>query len=246
MDNNTKINFTPFTPNQIEVRPTNTKIKGKCSLLLYIDSRAVGKILNDTFGNFNWQIDYKNLGDKLYGTLSIWDNTKQQWVGKTDTGSATTIEADKGQASDILKRCLARWGADFLYSSPDITIKCPDSYYYNDKLFMSFRVQEIGYDDNKKINHLIIVDKFGNVVFNMNNESKTTPINTTPSQSTPTNNTTTSSSTTLEQLNQFYLETEPKDDKLKKFYRYYKDKIENNKWKGSTMDINALWEKWKE
>lgn len=89
-------------------------------------------------------------------------------------------------------------------------------------------------DDNKD------VDSMDNRTNNTQSTQKklSTPA---PPQSTPTNTT-----TPLEQLTQFYLSTEPKDEKLKKFYRYYKDKIENNKWKGAAMDINALWEKWKE
>ena len=39
---------------EIEVRPSHIK-DGKANLLLYIDSRAVVALLNETVGNMNWQ-----------------------------------------------------------------------------------------------------------------------------------------------------------------------------------------------
>lgn len=244
MNNITQITFNPLTPQQIEVRPTNTKYKGKASLLLYIDSRAAAEILDDTFGPFNWQIEYKPINDKIYGRLSIFNPITNQWIAKEDTGSESNIEADKGQASDILKRCLARWGCNFLYSAPDITIKCPDSYYYNDKLSMSFKVKEIEYE-GKKISKLIIVDKFNNEVFNWNNKT----LNNTPNNSqNNTVNTTNIIPTTdnLTILRTFCSEKKNEkgvdNQKLMKFWEHYNYKIVNNLWKG-TMQPDVLFNK---
>jgi hypothetical protein len=235
------IDFRTLTKNEIEVRPTNTKYKGKASLLLYIDSRAAANILNETIGNFNWSIDYKEVAGKVYGTLSIWDSEKQQWVGKTDTGSESNIEADKGQASDILKRCLARWGCDYLYSAPDITINCPDNYYFNDKMTMKFSVKDIEYTD-RKISKLIIVDRFNNEVYNWSANTTTqypaqSSVNTTEQVTEkavdiPNNE---------QKLKQYLIDnkTEENEEQLKKFVTYYIKKD----FKGN-MDINKLWQLW--
>ena len=56
--------FKGLQPNQIEVRPTGTNVKGQCTLLLYIDSRCAANILNDVVGEFNWSIEYKDVGGK--------------------------------------------------------------------------------------------------------------------------------------------------------------------------------------
>lgn len=159
-----KINFKHLTPNQIEVRPTATTPKGQCTLLLYIDSRCASNILDETVGAFNWSIEYKPIGDKVFGRLSIYDEERNIWVHKEDTGSASEFESDKGLSSDILKRCLARWGCDYLYTAPKIKIQCPDTYYFNDKMTMSFSVKSIDYV-GKHISQLTIADRFDNVVF---------------------------------------------------------------------------------
>lgn len=170
-----KINFKHLTPNQIEVRPTGTTPKGQCTLLLYIDSRCASNILDETVGAFNWSIEYKSIGDKVFGRLSIYDEERNIWVHKEDTGSASEFEADKGLSSDILKRCLARWGCDYLYTAPKIKIQCPDSYYFNDKMTMSFSVKSIEYV-GKSISHLTIVDRFDKVVFDWSLNNTKAPV----------------------------------------------------------------------
>lgn len=160
-----ELNFKPLTAEQIEVRPTDTKTQGKCSLLLYIDSRCAAQILNDTVGVMNWQISYKDVAGTIYGRLEIWDEERQCWNFKEDTGSEANIEAEKSKSSDILKRCLARWGCDYLYHTPKIKIDCPQSYYFNNKMCMTFQVKEIEFI-GKECVKLIIVDRFGNIVFN--------------------------------------------------------------------------------
>ena len=170
-----ELNFKPLTAEQIEVRPTDTKVKGKCTLLLYIDSRCAAQILNDTVGVMNWQLEYKDVKGTIYGRLSIWDEERNFWVYKEDTGSEGSIEAEKSLSSDILKRCLARWGCDFLYYTPRIRVDCPDTYYYNDKMTMAFRVQEIEFD-GKNCTKLVIVDRFGKVVYDLNGTVNSTAI----------------------------------------------------------------------
>lgn len=169
-----KIDFKALRPEQIEVRPTDTGTKGKATLLLYIDSRSAVDILNDTFGPFGWMIEYKAVGDQIYGRLSIWDEEKNMWIAKEDTGSESNIEGGKGQSSDILKRCLSRLGCDFLYHTPKVKINCPDNYYFKTKdrngneverLTMTFQVKEIEWDENKNCKKLIIADKWGKVVY---------------------------------------------------------------------------------
>ena len=165
------LDFPLLRADQIEVRPTDTKRQGRCTLLLYIDSRCAANILNDTVGVFNWQMEYKSLGDKIYGRLSIWDADRQCWIAKEDTGSESNIDPGKGLSSDILKRCLARWGCDYLYTSPRIVIQCPDSYYYEGKMTMTFSVTDIGYT-NKRISYLRIVDRFDKEVFTFGKQPK--------------------------------------------------------------------------
>jgi hypothetical protein len=129
--------------------------------------------MNDTVGVMNWQLEYKDVAGKIYGRLSIWDEERNIWVHKEDTGSEGNIEADKSLSSDILKRCLARWGCDYLYYTPRIRVNCPD-YYYNGKMNMTFNVKEIEFD-GKNCTKLVVVDKFGNVVYDYSNGMENAP-----------------------------------------------------------------------
>lgn len=159
-----ELKFRPITAQEVEIKPTDTKVQGKCTLLLFIDSRAAAQILNETVGVMNWQIEYKDVAGKIYGRLSIWDEDRGCWIYKEDTGSEGNIEADKSLSSDILKRCLARWGCDYLYYTPRVQITCPDKYYYNGKMTMRFSVRELEFN-GKECTKLVIVDRFGNVVY---------------------------------------------------------------------------------
>ena len=79
-------------------------VEGKALLLLYIDSRACRKILDETFGMFGWRDHYEEIKGALYCTIELWDETKSQWIPKQDCGTASNTEKTKGEASDAFKR----------------------------------------------------------------------------------------------------------------------------------------------
>lgn len=224
-----EIKFRELQPDDIEVRVGEAKTKGSATLLLYIDSRMAADILNQAVGEFGWQIEYKEVAEQIYGRLSIWDEDRKMWVYKEDTGEESNIAASKGQASDIVKRCLARWGCDYLYSAPKIKIQCPDSYYWNDKLTMTFNVKEIAYE-GKKITHLIITDRFGSPVY-VYEKGQATQVQ----QPTQVNK---SKDEILKEFCASKKATEPKD-KLLAFYEYYSKKA----WEGA-FDAERLYSKW--
>lgn len=230
-----EIKFKPLVPEQIEVRPTDTKTKGSATLLLYIDSRAAADILNETVGEFNWTIEYKAVGDNIYGRLSIWDEDKQMWIFREDTGEESNISASKGQSSDILKRCLARFGCDFLYHTPRIKVKTlPDSYYYNDKLTMTFSVKEIEWDENKNCTRLVIVDRFGKTVYTLGKEDIPQPER---KKEEPKCN--------CDILKDFCSKKKQEEgidkDDLLRFYQFYSERCLD--WSGE-FKVDRLWAKW--
>lgn len=249
-----QIKFNELRPDQIEVRPTDTKVQGQATLLLYIDSRSAADILNEAIGELNWQIEYKPVGDKIFGRLSIWDEEKKMWIYKEDTGEESNIAADKGLSSDILKRCLARWGCDYLYHTPRIKIECPDKYYYNGKLCMSFSVKEINFNDDKVCTRLIITDRFGNTVFDWigDKAKKEMPIphtDTTPAKKdsnffTVANEPGRSALTILKEFcDQKKAEEETDQWQLERFFGFWSQKIEKDGWDG-IMKPDVLWGNW--
>ena len=90
-------------------------------LLLYKDARCDQNILDETVGAFNWQ--RKHTRDNANCIVSIWDDTKKQWIEKEDTGTESFTEKEKGLASDSFKRACFNWGIGReLYTAPSMFI----------------------------------------------------------------------------------------------------------------------------
>lgn len=218
-----------LTPDEIEVRLATTK-NGKATLLLYQDSRCAMRALDKQFGSFGWQMKYEVVGEQIYGTLSIYDEERGIWVSKSDTGDKSNISEDKGQSSDILKRCAVRWGfAVELYTSPRIQID--DDGYGN----TGYKVSEIAYE-GRKIIHLVIVNKFGKEAFRWDingNNNVSAPSPTIVLQK--------DKRTLLTEFCQTQMTNGANRDELGKFYNYYQQKCEN--WKGN-INFQSLWNRW--
>lgn len=90
------------------------KIPVKVTCVAYIDARDVMNILDEVCGAENWQTDYQFIKNSIYCSISIKINN--EWIKKTDAGAPSETEADKGEASDALKRAAVQWGIGrFLY-----------------------------------------------------------------------------------------------------------------------------------
>ncbi len=169
--------FRTLTAQEIECRVATVKQNG-FSILLYKDARCDMNILDETVGAMNWQRNHSR--DNANCSVSIWDKEKQQWISKEDTGTESYTEKEKGLASDSFKRACFNWGIGReLYTAPFIWIN-PQ----NDELvqknnkyttYAKMYVKEIGYDDKRNINSLVIIDSKGNVRFNLNAKTPTQP-----------------------------------------------------------------------
>lgn len=234
--------FRTLKNNEIEVRPQSVK-NGKATMLLYIDSRCVTNILDETVGCMNWQSEFYEVNGQTMGKLGIWDEIKNMWVWKSDTGSESNVEAEKGLISDCYKRLLSRWGVTELYSGPRIT--WDDDGYGN----TGYKVSEIEYDENRKITHLVIVNRFGKEQFRWDNGTVQ------PSQFkqvvTVTNNTQEDlewkeetpikdNKTLLTEFCKTQTEAGENREELGKFFRYWSKKD----FKGQ-MNVDKLWNLWK-
>ena len=81
------LEFRTLRADEIEVRPQSVK-NGKATMLLYIDSRAVVSLLNETVGNMNWTSEFYEANGQMIGKIAIYDEDRDIWVSKSDTGSA--------------------------------------------------------------------------------------------------------------------------------------------------------------
>lgn len=227
--------------NEIEVRPQSVK-DGKVTLLLYIDSRAATDLLDETYGMENWTIEYKDVAGQIYGRLSIYDKDNNRWVYREDTGSPANIEKEKSLASDIVKRCIVRFGVTELYSTPRVQVT--DDGYGNS----GYKVSQISYNENREIVNLVIVNRFDKEVFNwsINAPATTNTIPTKEVPKTPVNTTKEDNIAALkQQLKEFVINAHTLDneEQIKKFHSYYLNIINTKGWKGS-MDLNKLFNNW--
>ena len=156
---------------EIECRVATINEKG-VSLLLFKDARVDQKILDETFTPFGWSRSHQNIEGNLYCTVEIWDEDKQQWVGKQDVGTMSYSEKEKGQASDSFKRACFNWGIGReLYTAPFIWIpaskvaiqKKGDKYVTTER----FNVKEISYNAKREIVSLIITNSQNTVLFSL-------------------------------------------------------------------------------
>lgn len=161
-------NIRLLTAREIECRVAQIKSNG-LSLLLYKDARCDMAILDETFGPLNWQRHHSR--DNANCIVSIWDEQKGQWIDKEDVGTESNTEAAKGLASDSFKRACVNIGIGReLYTAPFIWIQPPNCKIETEggkaRCYDRFEVSEIGYNEHREINRLVIVNaKNHNVVF---------------------------------------------------------------------------------
>lgn len=238
-----------LTPSEVEVRLQSDKPDkdGNKKYLLYMDARAARRLLNERFGIYGWQLLYETVNGQLFAKLGIKDPETGEWIWKMETGSESNIEAEKGQVSDALKRAVVTLGWDELYSSPDIRFNGYST---------GNRVKTIEYDDNRRIIRLVIVDRFGKVVFNWTADQQPVQApkqaHTAPPQPQHAH-THTEGKTAPEKTNRTILfefakseEQAMKDiglytEDICKFYEFYLKKADT--WQGK-FDPQALWMKW--
>lgn len=164
-------NFRLLKADEIECRINQITEKG-IGILLYKTARTDYALLDETVGMMNWQNQYTVIDGKMYCGIAIKDEKTGNWVWKYNCGVESNTEAEKGQASDAMKRAGFCWGIGTeLYSAPFIWIpadKCNIKKREKDGKLMcfdSFRVSDISYDDTETISALVIKDARGNVAF---------------------------------------------------------------------------------
>lgn len=168
--------FRTLKANEIDCRIQSISVKGEAAgavVLLYKDARVDMRLLDEVVGAMNWKREHTIIGDRLYCTVSIYNEHIYDWVGKSDVGTESNTEKEKGQASDSFKRACFNWGIGReLYSAPFIYINLQSSEWQKGKdgrpkSYAKFTVKEIDYDENRNISKLIIVDSKGSVRYTM-------------------------------------------------------------------------------
>lgn len=146
--------FRDLTPDDIEVRVQSVKEKGLV-LLLYKNARVDMNILDETVGAENWQREHYECKGNLFCRVGInvnydKDSVDDKWVFKSDCGTESNTEAQKGEASDSFKRACFNWGIGReLYTSPFLWVAAKDCNINNGKCYDKFEVTKILIEDKK-------------------------------------------------------------------------------------------------
>jgi hypothetical protein len=111
-------NFRDLRADEIECRVQSVK-DGGLVLLLYKDARVDMNILDKTVGASNWQREHYECKGNLFCRVGIRTDASSDWVFKSDCGTESNTEAQKGEASDSFKRACFNWGIGReLYTAP--------------------------------------------------------------------------------------------------------------------------------
>ena len=93
----------------------------------YIDARQVQDLLDEVVGAENWQCKYEEHKNNMFCSIGVnIDKTKMNpvFIWKSDCGTESQVEKQKGEASDAFKRAAVMWGIGrFLYSKKIAKLK---------------------------------------------------------------------------------------------------------------------------
>lgn len=151
--------FRDLRADEIECRVQSVKANGLV-LLLYKDARVDMNILDETVGSANWQREHYECKGNLFCRVGIdvgtHEGKAEKWVFKSDCGTESNTEAQKGEASDSFKRACFNWGIGReLYSAPFTWIPADKCNIENGKCYDKFIVEKI-IIENKQITALAI------------------------------------------------------------------------------------------
>lgn len=233
-------NVRKLKASEIEIKPCQVaKDKSWVQVLCYKTSRVDMQVLTEMYGS-KWKSSYQMVGDSLFCTISVYDSDLNEWISRTDCGEKDAgISEEKSYATSAFKRAATQFGIGIeLYSTPRIKFNTKESWFYNDKLTMTFSVSKIEWD-GETLKDLVIVDKFCNVVYDYKGENDEQPEMTEEQKFFKIDN--------KELLIQFCrntkatLKTEAEVSTLEKFYKWYSPKMAD--WKGN-LNLDSLYKGW--
>lgn len=171
------LEFNVLSANDVEARVGTQNSKG-VSLLLYKDARVDMRMLDEVVGSCNWQREHYEVKGNMYCKVGIYagvfDKNRTDWIWKSDCGTESNTEKEKGEASDAFKRACFNWGIGReLYTAPFIWVKTTETDMKNGKLATRFRVHSLTHNADGSIKDVVIVDDNGNVRYGKLPQAKT-------------------------------------------------------------------------
>lgn len=156
--------FRALRADEVECRIGQVAKSGKgLSLLLYKTARTDMAVLDEAVGAENWSCRYYECKGTLFCSLGL--RIGGEWVWKDNAGSPSNMEAEKGEASDALKRAGFAWGIGReLYSAPFIWVPSDRCNIQGGKCYDRFEVAKLA-SEGGRITELVVADERGRTVF---------------------------------------------------------------------------------
>ena len=130
----------PFDPMDVDFRVQGkASTSGKVQVLAYIDARAVQERLDRVVGPQNWTFEWSPVAIDAKGDIQCAKGTITIYgIAKSDVGTASNFEGDKGAVSGAQKRAAVQWGIGrYLYALPTSWI--PDAKFISDTTLAQLR-----------------------------------------------------------------------------------------------------------
>lgn len=147
--------FRYLKPDEIEIRKGSFigKDKDRVELLPYKTARVDYALLDETFGPFNWCVQYKTENNILFAGIGIKDPVSGVFVFKWNAGDVAedTVDYGKALASDSVKRSGFSWGLGTeLYGTPRVVVPNENT---------SYKCTEFECEDGKVVKYTIVDSK---------------------------------------------------------------------------------------
>jgi len=153
----------PLASKDLEIRVGQSGGKNGrvwASLLIYQTARVATARFNAIFGGY-WKTDYAiEQSGAVVCTISIYDPESNQWISRSNIGTQSNIEKEKGAYSDALKRAATAWGLGLeLYTFDNIFVDLKPGEYteYNGKIRPKLSGWHVAYSGGE----MFILDGFG-------------------------------------------------------------------------------------
>jgi hypothetical protein len=123
----------PLDISDIDFRVQSINNGGYATILAYKSARVDMARLDLAVGPLGWQRKHELINNRLFCHVGLYHPESNGWVWKSDVGTESMTEAEKGQASDSFKRACFNWGIGReLYDYPIISVKLNDNEWSKD------------------------------------------------------------------------------------------------------------------
>jgi len=87
---------------------SENKLQKTFKMIAYVDARDVAEHLDKIVGRENWCDKYEEVKGRLFCSIGI--KIGNEWVFKSDCGTESKVDKEKGESSDAFKRAGVKWG----------------------------------------------------------------------------------------------------------------------------------------